>query len=387
MSYLFENYARYDIAFTKGSGPYLYDNNGKRYLDFGCGISVTNLGHAHPYLAERLKEQADRLWHTSNLYHNELQQSLGARIANGGFGGKLFFCNSGAEANETAIKLARIYNNKRCGGGKPRIITMKNGFHGRTYATLSATAQAKVQAGFEPIAPFFTYLELNDIASLKSELAKGDVGAVMLELFQGESGVLPADEKYVTELCSEARKVGALVIFDEVQTGFGRTGKLFAYQHYNEAPDIMTMAKGIANGMPMGAVAAKSEIADLFTPGTHGTTFGGGFLVCAVAHAVLDLLLADGFLDEVDRKGKLMRDMLAAAFAGDNINIRGKGLMVGMQLDVDVKEFIKEGLAEGIVVIPGGCDAIRVYPPLNISDKDLEQGIAMLKKVYDRVKK
>jgi predicted acetylornithine/succinylornithine family transaminase len=374
-------YAPYNYRFIKGEGTYLYDDTGKRYIDFGCGISVSNLGHGNPHLLNCLKGQADKLWHTSNLFPNKIVEDLAERISKASFGGKVFFCNSGAEANEGAIKLARIYNNKVHAGAKPRIITMNDGFHGRTYTTLSATAQKKVQSGFEPIAPFFTYAPYNDIATVESELSKGDVCAVMLELYQGESGVLPANIEYVKKLRELADKYKALLIFDEVQTGFGRTGKLFAYEHFGVTPDIMTMAKAIANGLPMGAFAAKPEIADLFTPGTHGSTFGGNLLACAVAHGVLDIMLADGFLNSVTEKGLAFQLMLKKRLEILEASVRGKGLMVGVELPILNKDFIRKALDEGLVLIAGGEKSVRFYPPLTATMDELEQGANIAEKV------
>lgn len=382
MEYLFQNYSRADISFVKGSGSYLYDASGGEYLDFGCGIAVTNLGHVHAHVTKCLKEQMDTLWHTSNLYRNSLQEDLARRIAEASFGGKAFFCNSGAEANETALKLARIYSNKKHGGKKPRIITMNNSFHGRTFATLAATAQAKVQAGFEPIADYFTYLDINDLPALEKELAKGDVGAVMLELLQGESGVRPAEDAYVGALCKAARAAGALVIFDEIQTGYGRTGKLFAWQHTGEAPDIMTIAKSIANGFPMGAVEAVPEVAELFAPGAHGATFGGNYLACAAAHAVLDVMLADGFLDDVQRKGRLMKSELKKAFEGQDVEVRGRGMMVGVRMPMPSGDFVAAALKKKLVAIPGGAEAVRFYPPLTATDDEIREGVARAASAY-----
>ena len=384
MSQLIGNYARYPVYFERGEGSYLISGTGDRYIDFGSGISVINLGHSHPYVVEKLKEQTEKLWHTSNLYHNELNEQLAERISDATFGGKLFFCNSGAEANEAAIKLARIYNNKIHKGTKPRILTMLNGFHGRTYATLSATAQEKVQHGFEPLAPFFTYLPYNDKAALRKELAKGDVCAVMLELWQGESGVIPAEGAYVEELAELAREAEALVIFDEIQTGYGRTGSFFAYQQGKVRPDIITMAKAMANGLPMGAIEAAPELAELFTPGTHGSTFGGNLLASAAAHAVLDIMLAPGFFDSVADKGEAFRQMLSAAFADYDVEIRGRGLLCAVELPGENSAFIKQALEEKLLLVAGGKTAVRFYPPLTATLEELACGV---EKAYIAAKK
>ena len=376
-----KNYAPFEIAFVKGEGSYLYDSNGKKYIDFGSGIAVTNLGHCHPHVTEAVKKQSDILWHTSNLYINELQIKLADRLSAASFGGELFFCNSGAEANEAAIKLARLYNKNVFGGGKPRILTMIDGFHGRTYATISATAQEKIQKGFEPIAPYFSYIKYNDIQGLEAELSKGDVCAVMMELFQGESGVLPADKEFVKAVRDLTEKTGALMILDEVQTGYGRTGKMFAYELFDIVPDIMTLAKAIANGLPMGAIVAKPEVAAYFTPGTHGSTFGGGFIVCAAANAVLDVMLTPGFLQDVKAKGEQMQEVLKKALNPLGAVVRGEGLLVGVELPVDNKEFIKNCLKEGLVLITGGTKSARFYPPLTASMEEITAGVAIAEKV------
>ncbi len=382
---LMQNYAQYDVTFTRGKGSYLYDGAGNAYLDCGCGISVTNLGHVHPYITQKLKDQADTLWHTSNIFPNRLPEKLAERISQATFGGQIFFCNSGAEANEGAIKLARIYNNKVHGGKKPRIITMINGFHGRTYATLSATAQEKIQKGFEPVAPFFAYVQYNDTAAVEAELSKGDVCAVMLELYQGESGVLPAEPDFVKKVRELTAQHGALMILDEVQTGYGRTGKLFAYPFFDIVPDIITMAKAMANGLPIGAVMAKPEIAALFSHGTHGSTFGANLLACAAADAVLDVVLADSFLDEVAAKGEKLQSMLKDALTPYGASVRGRGMLIGVELPVENKEFIKRALHKKLVVIGGGTKSIRFYAPLNASISELEEGVEKAEKVLKSI--
>ncbi|MDR0454491.1 MAG: acetylornithine/succinylornithine family transaminase [Deferribacteraceae bacterium] len=377
---LMQNYAQYDITFARGKGSYLYDETETAYLDCACGISVTNLGHIHPYITGKFMEQAEKLWHTSNLFPNKLPEKLAKRLSEAAFGGQMFFCNSGAEANEGAIKLAIKYNNNVYNGKKPRIITMVNGFHGRTYAAMSATAQEKIRKGFEPAASFFSYIPYNDTAAAEAELAKGDVCAVMLELYQGEAGVLPADPVFVKNLRELTHKYGALMIIDEIQTGYGRTGKLFAYSHFGIVPDIITMAKAMANGIPMGGIMAKPEIAALFTHGTHGSTFGANLLACAAADAVLDILLAEGFLDEVAVKGEKTQTMLKETLLQYGISVRGRGMLIGVELPSDNKTFIKNAMKEKILVIGGGTKSVRFYPPLNASMAELEEGVGKMAK-------
>jgi acetylornithine/succinyldiaminopimelate/putrescine aminotransferase len=335
-----------------------------------------------------LKEQADKLWHTSNLFMTDIGESLAERLSRFSFGGKVFFCNSGAEANEAAIKLARIYNNKILGGKRPRIITLLNSFHGRTYATLSATGQEKIHQGFEPVADFFTHIPINDLSAFEKEIARGDVCAVMLEIIQGEAGVIPAEHDYVKALADIARKNEILVIYDEVQTGFGRTGKMFAYEHLNTPPDIMTLAKGIANGLPMGAVVATEEIAALFTHGTHASTFGGNFLAASAAHAVLDILQEKGFLDEVIKKGQYFRKYFMNAIEEfpktDEVILRGEGLMTGAVFPFPNTDFIAHALNEELIVIGGGLNSVRFYPPLTATVNELEEAAEKAKIAYRR---
>jgi predicted acetylornithine/succinylornithine family transaminase len=386
--FLFDNYQRLDVTFVKGAGTYLYSDTGKKYLDCASGISVTNLGHAHPHVLAKLKEQADKLWHTSNLFMSELGESLAERISRLSFGGKVFFCNSGAEANEAAIKLARIYNNRVLGGKRPRIICMQNSFHGRTFATLSATGQEKVHKGFEPIADFFTHIPLNNLAAFEEEIAKGDVCAVILEIIQGEAGVIPAVHDYVKALAHIARQNDVLLIYDEVQTAFGRAGKMFAYERLDTPPDVMTLAKGIANGIPMGAVVAAEKTADLFTPGTHASTFGGNFLATAAAHAVLDVLEEEEFLEEVNKKGQYFRKYLLNALSEfpkyDEIILRGEGLMTGAVFPFPNTEFINNALNEELLVIGGGLNSVRFYPPLTATINELEEAAEKAKTAYRR---
>jgi predicted acetylornithine/succinylornithine family transaminase len=386
--FLFDNYQRHNINFVKGAGSYLYSDSGKKYLDCSSGISVTNLGHAHPHIVLKLKEQADKLWHVSNLFISESGEALAERISRLSFGGKVFFCNSGAEANEAAIKLARIYNNKVLGGKRPKIITMTNSFHGRTYATLSATGQEKVHNGFEPIADFFTHIPLNNPAAFEEEIAKGDACAVMIEIIQGEAGVIPAEHDYVKALVRLARQNGILVIYDEVQTAFGRAGKMFAYEWLDTPPDIMTLAKSIANGIPMGAVVAEENAAALFTYGTHASTFGGNLLAVAAAHAVLDILQEEGFLEEVCKKGQYFRKYLQNAISefpkSDETIIRGEGLMTGIVFPFPNTDFVNYALNEELLTLQGGNNSVRLYPPLTATINELEEAAEKAKVAYRR---
>lgn len=373
MSFLMNTYARFPVAFVKGEGSRMWDETGKEYIDFGSGISVTNLGHAHPAITEAIVKQAATLMHTSNLFEIPNQTELADLIAKHSFCGKTFFCNSGAEANEGAIKLARLYAFKKYGGEKYKIISMYNSFHGRTYATLSATAQSKVQKGFTPIAGYSSYVPFNDIETIKQALEFGDAAAVILELYQGEGGVVPADKKYVKELRKLCDKTDTILILDEIQTGFGRTGELFAYKLFDIEPDIMTMAKGIANGLPMGAFTAKDSVAAYFGPGAHGSTFGGTPIACATGTAVIKEMTKPGFLEGVKKKGQLLREKITKGL-GDKCQIRGEGLLIGIQTQFQPKDLVSACLAEGLVIIPAGNNSVRLYPPLNISEEDINAG-------------
>lgn len=374
MSFLIHNYGdRLPASFIKGEGCRLYDADNNEYLDFGSGISVTNLGHNHPAVVEAVVNQARSVIHTSNLYEIKLQSELAELISRNSFGGKLFFCNSGAEANEAAIKLARLYGNVKHGGKRYKIISMYNSFHGRTYATMGATAQEKIQKGFTPMPAYNQYAVFNDIESLKQAVSMNDCAAVILELFQGEGGVVPVNAdflKAVRQICDEN---DMLMILDEVQTGYGRTGKLFAYQLFGAEPDIMSLAKGIANGVPMGAIAVKNEIAELFTPGSHGSTFGGNPLACAAGIAVIKEMTKDGFLESVVEKGRVLREYISSELAGDCV-LRGEGLLIGVETKIPPRDVVEACFKKKLLVIPAGSGSVRLYPPLNISCDDLLEG-------------
>ena len=315
--YVMPTYARQQVAFVRGNGCYLYDEEGNAYLDFVAGLSINNLGHCHPAVVRAAKAQLTELINTCNLYYTWPGGALAERLSKLSLGGKVFFSNSGAEANECAIKLARKYGrdlasitgNGINSGDKHRIITLQNGFHGRTMATLSATAQPAKQEPFKPLLPAFMYMHRNDINGLNS-IVDGGVCAIILELVQGEGGVYPLDQEYVEAARQLADEHHALLIFDEVQSGLGRTGELFAYEHYGVEPDVMTLAKSLAGALPIGATVAKPEYSDVLGPGMHGSTFGGGPVPCAAALAVLDELTAPDFLMSVKAKGDYMRSLL-----------------------------------------------------------------------------
>ena len=381
MSYLIENYDRFPYSFVKGDGCILYDIEGKCYLDFTSGISVVNLGHCNNEITSILCDQASKLIHTSNLFINNEQEALAELLSKLTNGGYTFFCNSGAEANEAAIKLVRAYGNKKYEGLRYKIITMDNSFHGRTYATLSATGQKKVQYGFEPVADFFIHVPFNDFDAFYEVSQQNKVVAVMIELVQGEGGVIEANKAYIDRLNAYCKSSDIVIICDEVQTGMGRTGEFICSKHYHLEPDIITMAKALGNGLPIGAMIAKEKLAPYFSKGSHGSTFGGNHLVSKVAKAVVEKTSERKFLDEVNQKGNYLRKKLQKTLLS-RATVRGLGLMVGVAFtDVDAKDFINKAMEAGLLLIPSAHNSIRVYPPLTVSIEEIDKAIEIFEKV------
>lgn len=377
MSHLFPNYQRKPIEFIEGSGNHLIDQAGKQYLDFTSGIGVMSLGYGDNKLNQRLAEQANLLWHTPNLYENQLQEQTAAQLANGkDYLG--YFCNSGAEANEAALKLARKAT------GRSKIITFTNSFHGRTYGAMSATGQNSIHAGFEPLVPDFEYLPFNELEPLK-EAINEQTAAVMLELIQGEGGVLPADKAWAKAVQALCRETGALLIIDEIQTGIGRTGSFYAHEQYELAPDIFTLAKALGNGIPVGAMLGKKKLAQAFGPGSHGSTFGGNKLALSVASKVIDRINQQKFLEEVQNKGqKLLTGLTTIAQKNSLIRaVRGQGLMIGVELpDPKSLTMVLNRLEEeGLLVLKAGQTVLRLLPPLTITEKEIEQGLRIIETV------
>jgi len=380
MGGIMNTYNRMPISFNSGSVCYLYSESGEKYLDFTSGIAVVNLGHANKDISKAICDQSSTLIHTSNLFENRLQQRVAERLSELSFGGDVFFCNSGAEANEAAIKLARIYGNKKYEGIRYKIITMEDSFHGRSYATLSATGQDKVKDGFRPVADFFKHVPFGDFEAIRTLADNGDVVAVMLEVIQGEGGVKKAGKGFLKQLRDYCDREDILLIFDEVQTGMGRTGKMFAYEHYDIRPDIMTLAKALANGVPIGATVASEKASSYFKPGTHATTFGGNYLACAVANKVMDIMTEEGFLEGVMQNGAYLQKELEKLF-GDKVEIRGEGLMIGASLKgMDSTEFIKAAAENKLLLVAAGENTVRFYPPLNTAKDDLDYGLELTKK-------
>lgn len=378
MTYLFENYKRAPIEFVKAEGSYLIDSEGKAYLDFSSGIGVTNLGF-HPQVQQALIQQAGRIWHSPNLYLSSLQEQVAQELA-GSYDYLAFFCNSGAEANEAAIKLARKAT------GKQGIITFQQSFHGRTFGAMAATGQDKIKEGFGDGVPHFSYAVYNDIASVE-ELVNQDTAAVMLELVQGESGVRPAEAAFVKNLADFCKQEGILLIVDEVQTGMGRTGQLYSFEHYGIVPDIVTLAKGLANGLPAGALLGKSSLAPAFGPGSHGSTFGGNKLAMAAALETLHIMKETGFMEEVRSKSAILLEQLQLAFQ-DHPNIsavRGLGMMIGIETSASLSRLVEAARQKGLIILTAGENVIRLLPTLTISREEIQQGIAVLKEVFSEI--
>lgn len=370
MTKLFQNYKRESIEFIKAADNYLVDKEGNFYLDFSSGIGVTNLGF-HKQVKQAVSEQLEAIWHSPNLYQNSLQEQV-ADLLIGDEDYLAFFCNSGAESNEAAIKLARKFS------GKSDIITFKQSFHGRTFGAMSATGQEKIQLGFGPLVEGFHYAIYNDLESVK-QLVTENTAAVMLELVQGEGGVIPAEKDFVAELAHYCKEQGLLLIVDEVQTGIGRTGSLFAYQQYGISPDIVTLAKGLANGLPVGAMLGKSALGTAFTYGSHGTTFGGNKLVLSSSKAVLEILTED-FLAKVRFKASYLQDQLAKQLGNlpTVVAIRGLGLILGIQVTGDLGTIVTQARKNGLIVLTAGSDVIRLLPPLTITEEEIERAVSIL---------
>ena len=333
--YMFQTYGRFPITLVKGDGCRVWDDEGKEYLDFVAGIAVCSLGHSSPVVCRALEEQARNLVHVSNLYYTEPQTELAELLVLNSFADRVFFCNSGAEANEAAIKLARKHSMEKFGPERHVIISMRNSFHGRTMATLSATGQEKIQVGYDPLLQGFRFVPFNDMGGLRASMGD-DVCAVMLEPIQGEGGVVCPDPGYLERVRSLCSEKGVALIFDEVQVGMGRTGKLFAHEHYGVTPDIMTLAKALGNGLPIGAMLSTQELAGAFGPGSHATTFGGTPLATAVSTAVLKSLLRDGWVANAEKMGDYFREGLNNLSKKYDFikDIRGVGLIIGVELDV-----------------------------------------------------
>ncbi|MCF6280782.1 MAG: acetylornithine transaminase [Candidatus Polarisedimenticolaceae bacterium] len=375
-------YKRLPVTFTHGEGAWLWDNNGKRYLDALSGIAVCSLGHAHPAIRDTLCRQAGKLIHTSNVYGIEHQAELGDKLTQLAGMDRVFFSNSGAEANEAAIKIARLYGHNR-GIDTPTIIVMNNSFHGRTLATLSATGNPKIQAGFEPLVQGFIHLPYGDIDALKAVASNKNIVAVLVEPVQGEGGInIPATD-YLPQIRALCDQHAWLMMLDEIQTGMGRTGKMFAFQHTDITPDVMTLAKALGNGLPIGACLARGEAADTFSPGSHGSTFGGNPLVCAAALTVIETIENEQLCQQAEKLSRRLVSGLSQAFANiDGVKeIRALGLMIGIELDRPCAELIGEALQQGLLINVTADHVIRLLPPLIMDEQQADLLIAELSRL------
>jgi acetylornithine/N-succinyldiaminopimelate aminotransferase len=371
---------RYPVALVRGEGTRVWDSDGKEYLDFTGGIAVTALGHCHPKVVGTLREQAATLLHVSNLFHIPQQAQLAALLCEHSFADRVFFSNSGAEANETAIKLARKWAKEHGSSDRGDIISMRGGFHGRTLATVTATAQEKYHHGFEPLPGGFKYVAFNDLKALERAI-DSRTAAVLVEPIQGEGGINVPDDGYLPgmrKLCDEA---GILLVFDEIQTGMGRTGRLWAYEHSGIAPDIMTVAKALANGVPIGATLATDDVARVFTPGTHGSTFGGNPLATAVGLTVFGTLIEDRLAERAGRMGKVLVQGLTAIGAKHPKvvkEIRGRGLLAGLDLVPPVADAVAACRERGLLVLTAGDNTLRLAPPLIVTDNEVAQACGII---------
>jgi acetylornithine/N-succinyldiaminopimelate aminotransferase len=382
-SVITQTYKRFPVVMVSGEGCTLRDDQGKNYIDFVAGIAVCNLGHAHPDIVAALSRQAQTLFHVSNLYYTEPQTKLAAKLVAKSFADRVFFCNSGAEANEAAIKLARKYFSLKGDTERYRIIAMEQSFHGRTMAALSATGQDKIREGFDPILQGFDFVPFNDIEALRGAIGPS-ICAIMMEPIQGEGGVRVPDPEYlkqVRQLCDES---GILLIFDEIQTGMGRTGKLFAYEHYGVAPDIMSLAKALGNGLPIGAMLAREQVAQAFGPGVHASTFGGTPVVTAAALAVLEVFERDGVVEQGAATGAYFRNRLEELKKNFPVieDVRGEGLLLGMKLKTDGAPIVAACMQRGFLINCIQDRILRFVPPLTVETEQIDALIDCLDDIF-----
>lgn len=386
-AHVLKNYGRPALTLTRGAGSYVWDDQGAQYLDFTSGIAVSALGHCHPYWVAAVQRQAGELIHVSNLFRNPNQGELAKRIVGYAGPGRVFFCNSGAEANEALIKLARLHGVKRSGGEEGKIykiICAKNAFHGRTFGGMSATPQEKIQKGFRPLVPGFSFGELNNLASFE-ELIDDQTAAIFIETIQGESGVNPATTEFLLGLRALCNKHDLVLILDEVQCGIGRTGKFYAYEHAGVRPDAIGMAKGLGGGFPIGAVWIGEKSAELYQPGMHGTTFGGTPLACAAALAVLDVLEKEKLMEKVATRSPVWHgqlEQLAKDFPAQVIGVRGRGYLTGIQLTSDPAPYLAAARERGLLAVMAGNNVIRLLPPLTASVEELTKSVEILRAVF-----
>lgn len=384
--YIANTYARYPILLVRGKGTRVWDLEGEEYLDFVSGLAVCNLGHCHPKVVKAIQDQAEKLIHVSNFYYIEPQIQLASLLCKHSFADKVFFCNSGAEANEGAMKLARKYAKEKISKDRHEIITMERSFHGRTLATLTATGQEKFHKGYEPLMPGFKYVPFNDIRAVKNAI-DSKTCAVMLEPIQGEGGVNCPSEGYLKALREICDEKGLLLIFDEVQVGMGRTGKLFAYEHDGVEPDMLTLAKSLAGGVPIGALLIKKGIADSFKPGDHASTFGGNPLATAAGVAALTAILEEGMLENCQKMGDYFLSQLEEIKGKFPFvkEVRGKGLILGMELKIDGSSIVNEMLKKKILINCTMGNVLRFLPPLIVTKEEIDRVVKTLEEVFNTI--
>jgi acetylornithine/N-succinyldiaminopimelate aminotransferase len=380
--YVAQTYARYPIALVRGKGARVWDADGKEYLDLLAGIAVNGLGHCHPAVVRAIQQQSRKLLHVSNLYHILPQSELARELCRHSFADRVFFCNSGAEANEAAIKLARRYGGEHL-GGKYEILSAHNSFHGRTLATLTATGQEKVRAGYDPLPDGFRQIPYNDLRAAEDAIDERKTVGILVEPIQGEGGINVPEVEYMRGLRELCDRRGLLLIFDEVQTGMGRTGKLFGYEHFGVEPDIMTLAKALGGGLPLGAMLARERVAKSFAPGSHASTFGGNPLACSVGLAVMKTLMSGGVLKNCVAMSKFFvqgLERLKGRFSFVR-GIRGKGLLLGLELEMEGAKIVEACMQEGLLLNCTAYKVLRFVPPLTIKKNEIESGLAVLEKV------
>ncbi|WP_102271840.1 acetylornithine transaminase [Cytobacillus massiliigabonensis] len=379
MSYLFPTYSRWEVEPEHAEGSIIIDKHGKRYLDFTSGIGVCNLGHRPVSVQEAITSQLSRYWHVSNLFIQEEQENAARRLAESAEMDCVFFANSGAEANEAAIKLARKAT------GKKKIITFENSFHGRTFAAMSATGQDKIKTGYGQMLETFIYLPFNNIEAIKKEL-DDETAAVMLEIVQGEGGIYIGEHAFLNEVNKLCKEKGALLIIDEIQTGIGRTGKPFAFQHFQLTPDIVTSAKGLGSGLPIGAVIGKKELAHFFGPGSHGSTFGGNPLAIAAATATMETIFQTEFLEEVRKKSSYLFELICMELKKipDIMDIRQLGMMIGIETSIELPILLKELRNHGLLALPAGMNVLRLLPPLTVTIDEIDEAIDIVQSVIKK---
>ncbi|TWD94623.1 acetylornithine aminotransferase [Neobacillus bataviensis] len=381
-------YSRFPVTLVKGKGSYVWDDQENQFLDFTSGIATCNLGHVPDPVKEKLEEQLQNLWHCSNLYNIPNQEQLAALLTANSCGDQVFFCNSGAEANEAAIKLARRYANKIKGNSSSEVVTFQQSFHGRTLATLTATGQEKIQQGFAPLMPGFSYLPFNDEEAL-DQLITLKPAAVLLELVQGEGGVIPANQEWVTKLAQICKENEILLMVDEIQTGIGRTGTLFAYEQYSIEPDVISIAKGLGSGFPIGAIIAKEEAAKGFEPGSHGSTFGGNPLATVAGLATVTHIMESNLLEDVKETVNYLDQQLLKLKEKHSFikEIRGKGLLKGLVVGINALEIVQKAIANHLLILTAGPNVVRILPPLTVTKAEIDEFTVALEETFQSIEK